>query len=209
MFRALLVQYAHPGGAMLRYPDINVARGDALLMTGPSGCGKTTWLHLVAGLLRMHGGQLWMDDAVLTPDRVALVPQVPHLIGSLSVMQNLAVASFAAQRPFDEARALQLLEAMGLAHLLARRPSELSRGQAQRVAIARALVNRPDVLLADEPTASLDDEAAAAAIQLLVSQAAAANAALVIASHDGRVKPLFDATLSLPPFSGEPVGAAA
>jgi putative ABC transport system ATP-binding protein len=207
MLRTLLVQYAHPGGRLLYYPDVHVARGDALLMTGPSGCGKTTWLHLVAGLLQARGGQFWIDDQRLTPDRVALVPQVPHLLGSLTVMQNLAAASFAARRSFDGARAEHLLDAVGLSALAARRPAELSRGQAQRVALARALMNQPDVLLADEPTASLDDESAAAAIKLLVSQAKAAGAALVIASHDGRVKPLFDATLALP--GAEPAERAA
>ncbi len=205
MLRTVNIQYAHPGGQLLRYPDVQVARGAALLITGPSGCGKTTWLHLVAGLLRAHGGEFRMDEQALTPDRVALVPQVPHLIGSLNVMQNLAAASFAARQRFDGERAAQLLDAVGLAGLEARRPAALSRGQAQRVAVARALINQPDVLLADEPTASLDDEAAAAAIALLVSQAQAARAALVIASHDGRIKPLFNATLALP---GAPLAEA-
>jgi putative ABC transport system ATP-binding protein len=124
------------------------------------------------------------------------------LIGSLTVAQNVAAAAFAAGKPLDAPFAARLLDELGIAPLVQRRPAELSRGQAQRVALARALSVKPAVLLADEPTANLDDESAAATAALLMTEASAHNAALLVASHDGRIKPLFAATLDLRASSG-------
>ena len=102
----------------------------------------------------------------------------------------------------------ELLEAVQVADLARRYPRELSQGQAQRVAIARAVVNRPALLLADEPTASLDDTHAAAALELLRAQAMAVNAVLVVASHDARVRPLLPHTHALPSRPPQAVAAA-
>ncbi|MGL4576109.1 MAG: ATP-binding cassette domain-containing protein [Burkholderiaceae bacterium] len=192
------LQFAYPNGAPLTYPDVAVARGQALLVTGASGCGKTTLLHIIAGLHAAKGGAMQLDGRALKPQAdVALVPQIPHLIGSLTVAQNVASASFAAGKPLDAAFCAALLQELGIGDLAQRRPAQLSRGQAQRVALARALSVKPAVLLADEPTANLDDEATRATIDLLIAQAKAHNAALLVASHDGRVKPLFAHTLDL------------
>jgi putative ABC transport system ATP-binding protein len=190
--------FAYTGGALLTYPDVTVARGAALLITGPSGCGKTTLLHAVAGLHAPRGGAMQLDGRALNPRAdVALVPQIPHLIGSLTVAQNVAAAAFAAGKVLDAALAARLLDELGIAALAQRTPAELSRGQAQRVALARALSVKPAVLLADEPTANLDDDAAAASVALLLKEASAHNAALLVASHDGRIKHLFAHTLDL------------
>jgi putative ABC transport system ATP-binding protein len=192
------LSFAYAGGAPLIYPDVTVARGAALLITGPSGCGKTTLLHIVAGLHAARGGAMQLDARALNPRAdVALVPQIPHLIGSLTVAQNVAAASFAAGKPLDGAFAAHLLAELGVAELAQRKPAQLSRGQAQRVALARALSLKPAVLLADEPTANLDDAAAAASVALLISEASAHNAALLVASHDGRIKHLFAHALDL------------
>jgi putative ABC transport system ATP-binding protein len=190
--------FVYTGGALLNYPDVAVARGAALLITGPSGCGKTTLLHAVAGLHAPRGGAMQLDGRALNPRAdVALVPQIPHLIGSLTVAQNVAAAAFAAGQVLDAALAARLLDELGIAALAQRMPAELSRGQAQRVALARALSVKPAVLLADEPTANLDDDAAAASVALLLKEASAHNAALLVASHDGRIKHLFTHTLDL------------
>jgi putative ABC transport system ATP-binding protein len=192
------LQFAYSSGAPLAYPNVEVERGQALLVTGASGCGKTTLLHIIAGLHRAKSGAMQLDGRALNPQAdVALVPQIPHLIGSLTVAQNVASANFAAGKPLDAPFCDSLLQELGIADLAQRRPAQLSRGQAQRVALARALSVKPAVLLADEPTANLDDESTRATIALLIAQAKAHNAALLVASHDGRVKPLFAHTLDL------------
>ena len=128
---------------------------------------------------------------------VGLVPQRLHLVGALDVRDNLRLASTLAGLPVDEARITALLEAVGVIEFARRFPSQLSQGQAQRVAIARAVVNRPVLLLADEPTANLDDARAAQALELLRGQAIEAGATLVVASHDTRVRPLLPHAFTL------------
>jgi putative ABC transport system ATP-binding protein len=192
------LQFTYAPGAVFTYPDLSVARGQAVLITGPSGCGKTTLLHMIAGLHAPRSGQMALDGRPLHARHdVALVPQSAHLIGSLTVAQNIAAAAFAAGNAFDAAFTQQLLDELGIAALAQRLPAQLSRGQAQRVALARALSVKPAVLLADEPTANLDDAAAAASTALLLRQASVHQAALLVASHDGRIKHLFAHVLAL------------
>ena len=184
--------------------------GEAWLLGGASGSGKSTLLNLIAGLTEPTAGRIVVanqDLATLAPserDRwrgrtIGIVPQRLHLIGAVSVADNLRLAQRLAGATRDDARIVALLEAVQVADLARRLPGELSQGQAQRVAIARAVVNRPAVLLADEPTAALDDEHAASALELLRAQAIEAGATLVVASHDARVKPLLPHAFQLPP----------
>lgn len=191
--------YRYPQGATLSFPDVEVPQGGTLLLQGRSGAGKSTWLALVAGLLTPDAGQLRVagqDVAQLrggARDRwrgrtIGFLPQQLHLSDALPVDRNLALAFFAAGLPEDPARVRSVLDALGVADLAHRLPGRLSGGQAQRVALARAVLLQPRVLLADEPTASLDDEAAAAALALLREAAAACGATLVVATHDARVR---------------------
>jgi putative ABC transport system ATP-binding protein len=193
--------YAYPGGTTLAFPDVDVAQGAVLLLSGPSGCGKSTWLALVAALVRPTAGSLTVAGQTLDTMKsvasdawravaIGLLPQKLHLSESLSVYQNLAMAQWAAGQPEDAQRILTALQALGVQDLAQRKPSQLSGGQAQRVALARAVLLRPQVILADEPTASLDDAAAADAIGLLLATAKTQGATLVIATHDARVAPL-------------------
>src|ERR671918_2679452 len=192
---------AHRYGAAqaLRLPEWNVAQGERWLVLGPSGCGKTTLLHALAGLITPTEGEVEvsgenvrrLEGARLDRWRattVGIVLQALHLVKHLSVRDNLRLAQYLAHAPQDDARIADTLGALGVAAKSARRPSELSQGEQQRVAIARAVVNRPKLLLADEPTANLDDAAAAKVVDLLSEQAARHHATLVIATHDARVK---------------------
>jgi putative ABC transport system ATP-binding protein len=201
---------AHRYGAVeaLRLAEWSVAQGERWLVLGPSGCGKTTLLHIVAGLVRPSEGQVEvsgenlgrLDAARLDRWRgttVGIVLQALHLLKHLSVRDNLRLAQYLAQVPQDDARIGDTLAALGVAEKGARRPSELSQGEQQRVAIARAVVNRPKLLLADEPTANLDDAAAAKVVDLLAEQAARHGATLVVATHDARVKGKFRERLEL------------
>ena len=195
--RSLVYRYAR--GPTLVYPDVSVPQGGTLLLRGNSGCGKSTWLALAAGLLRPTSGTVLVAGQDLGQLRVVasdawraraigFLPQKLHLSEALTVAGNLALAQWAAGVPQDPASITQALQALGLGDLAARKPSHLSGGQAQRVALARAVLLQPRVILADEPTASLDDAAAHAALQLLQDSARRLRATLVLATHDARVR---------------------
>jgi putative ABC transport system ATP-binding protein len=201
---------AHRYGAVeaLRLSDWKVAQGERWLVLGPSGCGKTTLLHVSAGLVRPRAGEVEvsgehlgrLDGARLDRWRattVGIVLQALHLVKHLSVRDNLRLAQHLARAPQNDAAIAAALAALGVAEKAARRPHELSHGEQQRVAIARAVVNGPKLLLADEPTASLDDASAERSIALLLETAARSGATLVVATHDARVKPHFGNTLPL------------
>jgi len=192
------LRYAYPGGAELAFPDVDVAQGAVLLLSGPSGCGKSTWLALVAGLVAPASGEVTVAGQPLAALKniavdawraraIGFLPQKLHLSAALSVYQNMALAQWAAGVPEDAGRIHAALQSLGVAELAHRKPGQLSGGQAQRVALARAVLLQPKVILADEPTASLDDAAAADAVALLLATAKSQNAALVIATHDARV----------------------
>jgi putative ABC transport system ATP-binding protein len=193
------LQFAHPRQAPLRMPDVSVAQGGTLLLRGPSGSGKSTWLALAAGLLTPSAGEIVVAGqsvaALAGAARdgwrarlVGFLPQRLHLSEALPVADNLALAYFAAGLPVNRAAIAQALEALDLGAFAARRPSQLSGGQAQRVALARAVLLRPRVILADEPTASLDDDACMTALALLRRTARSLDATLVVATHDARVR---------------------
>jgi putative ABC transport system ATP-binding protein len=201
---------AHRYGAItaLRLPEWRVAQGERWVVLGASGSGKTTLLHVIAGLIRPSEGEVEVSGQPLDKlestllDRwrgatVGIVLQALHLVRHLSVRDNLRLAQYMAQLPQDDGRIGDTLAALGVADKAARRPPELSQGERQRVAIARAVVNRPKLLLADEPTANLDDAAAALALDLLTEQAARHGATLVVATHDARVKAKFRERLEL------------
>ena len=192
------LRYAYPGGTTLVFPDVDVAQGAVLLLSGPSGCGKSTWLALVAALVRPTAGSLVVAGQTLDTIKsvaadawragaIGFLPQRLHLSAALSVYQNMAMAQWAAGQPEDAARIHAALQALGVQDLAQRKPGQLSGGQAQRVALARAVLLQPQVILADEPTASLDDAAAADAVGLLLATAKIHAATLVIATHDARV----------------------
>ena len=201
MFELTGVEKRHGDTLAVAVASWRAGPGEAWLLAGPSGSGKSTVLHLIAALTQPTAGRIVVANRDLAAlgsserDRwrartIGLVPQRLHLIGAVSVADNLRLAQRLAGVGHDDARIAALLEAVQAADLARRFPRELSQGQAQRVAIARAVVNRPAVLLADEPTASLDDEHAAHALELLRAQALEAGATLVVASHDARVRPL-------------------
>ena len=198
MIRSHQLTYTFANGPALAFPDVDVPQGGLLLLRGPSGSGKSTWLALVAGLLDAKGGELTVAGqapiALKSAARdhwragaIGFLPQKLHLSAALTVAGNLALAYYAAGLPEDKSAIHSALASLGVADLAARKPSQLSGGQAQRVALARAVLLKPKVILADEPSASLDDAAAAAAIELLQRSARQCGATLVIATHDARV----------------------
>ena len=198
--------YRYAAGLALAFADVEVAQGGVLLLTGASGSGKSTWLALAAGLLTASSGNMTVAGQALNQlskinsdawraKTIGFLPQKLHLSAALSVRGNLELAQWAAGQTTNEKRIVEALTALGVGDLAERKPSQLSGGQAQRVALARAVLLQPQVILADEPTASLDDEACHAAARLLSDTAQRLKATLVIATHDIRVKKHFEAAL--------------
>lgn len=192
------LRHRYAGGAEIAYADFMLPAGRHLLLRGASGSGKSTLLALLAGLLRVQQGLLSVAGTELQTLRpraldawrgetLGVVPQRLHLSDALTVAENLALPALAAGQGDDKARADELLAALDIADLGRRRPHQLSVGQAQRVALARALMRRPRLLLADEPSASLDDEHALHMLALLLSTAEREGCTLIVASHDSRV----------------------
>ena len=209
MFSLHGIEQRYGATLVLRVAEWRAAAGEHWLLAGPSGSGKSTLLHILAGLTTPIAGEVIVAGtdvgklAGSARDRwrgrtVGLVPQRLHLVGALNVRDNLRLAQHLAGLPDEPDRVREMLAAVGIDDLALRFPRALSQGQAQRVAIARAVVNRPAVVLADEPTANLDDLHAASALELLRAQAMSVNATLVVASHDARVRPLLPHTHTLP-----------
>jgi putative ABC transport system ATP-binding protein len=205
----------HP---VARLPRLNVGPGQAALLLGPSGSGKTTLLLAIAGLADVIEGAIRIDDVDVAELRgaardrfrgraIGLVFQDLHLISGLSTLDNVLLAPFAAGAPQDRDRALALLAELGLA-ARAHRPAEtLSRGEAQRAAIARAMLLQPKLILADEPTASLDDGACERVAELLAKAAEETGAALVIATHDLRLRRRFEVSVFAEPILAREMAA--
>ena len=202
------LRHDYSGRTVLCVDAWEVPQGEACLVLGRSGSGKSTLLALIAGLITPTAGTVTAagcEVSSLGPaerDRyrsrnVGLVLQSLHLIGVLSVGDNLRIARELAGLPPDAAAVDAILASLGIAELAGRSAAGLSVGEAQRVAIARAVVNRPRLILADEPTAALDDESCEQAVGLLLERARACGATLVVATHDQRVKPHFDRRLAL------------
>ena len=193
------IRHRHNGRVVLDLPRFQLSAGEECLILGSSGSGKTTLLHILAGILKPSEGEVKIGGASLNEmngtalDRfrgqnIGIVLQKLHLIAPISVLQNLLLAQTLSGRSADEAAATKLLENLGIAAQSASKPTQLSHGQAQRLAIARAVINLPKLLIADEPTSNLDDKHAEEALLLLRSQAHACGAALLLATHDARVK---------------------
>jgi len=201
MIQTQELAYQYPQGPLLEFPNVDLPQGAVLLLNGPSGCGKSTWLALIAGLVSPTRGTVSVAGQPLQHLRkiaadawraknIGFLPQKLHLSAALTVQQNLTMAQWAAGQTEDLQRIGAALQALGVKDLANRYPSQISGGQAQRVALARAVLLMPRVILADEPTASLDDEAAKDAVELLLYTASLHKATLVIATHDARVATL-------------------
>ena len=182
-----------------RLSALSVKAGEAALLLGPSGAGKTTLLLALAGLAKSFSGRVRIAETDILALRgaaldrfrgrhIGFVFQDIHLLPGLSALDNLLLSPFAAGVAQDRERARALLASLGLGDKVDRAAERLSRGEAQRAAIARAMLLRPQLILADEPTASLDDPAAEAVASLLLQAAAETGAALVVATHDARLK---------------------
>ena len=190
----------------LKGVDMEVAPGEVVGLIGPSGSGKSTLLKCLGAVIEPTGGKMTLggttiyDDGwkisdlrMLRRDSIGFIFQAPYLIPFLNALDNVALLPMLAGHPDDESRerAMELLEALDVAHRAAAMPSQLSGGEQQRVSIARALANHPPVILADEPTAPLDSERALSVVRILHSMAHQYETAIIVVTHDEKIIPTF------------------
>lgn len=190
----------------LKEVNMQVAPGEVVGLIGPSGSGKSTLLKALGAVIDPSGGRMTLGDEViyddgwkipdlraLRRDKIGFVFQAPYLIPFLDVTDNVALLPMLAGVPnnVSRQRARHLLNALDVEHRAAAMPSQLSGGEQQRVAIARGLVNRPPVILADEPTAPLDSVRALAVIRILNDMAAKFGTAIIVVTHDEKIIPTF------------------
>lgn len=190
----------------LKGVDMQIAPGEVVGLVGPSGSGKSTLLKCLGAVINPTAGQMLLggeaifneswrvkDLRALRRDRIGFVFQAPYLIPFLDITDNVALLPMLAGVPNRQARqrALELLEALDVAHRAKASPSQLSGGEQQRVSIARALANNPPVILADEPTAPLDSERALGVVRILNDMAQRHQTAIIVVTHDEKIIPTF------------------
>ena len=190
----------------LKDVNLTVSPGEVVGLIGPSGSGKSTLLKCLGAVIEPTAGRMTLGNEVifdhgwkladlraLRRDRIGFIFQAPYLIPFLDVIDNVALLPMLAGQPNAQARrrALELLEALDVAHRAHARPSQLSGGEQQRVAIARALANQPPVVLADEPTAPLDSERALGVVGILNHMAQQFRTAIIVVTHDEKIIPTF------------------
>ncbi len=209
MIQTHQLQFSYPNsGSVFEFPDLKCGGGDCLLILGKSGVGKTTLLSLLGGVLMPTSGDVRLGDVLLSSlgrseldqfrgKNIGLVFQQSHFINGLSVLDNLLLAQHLAGQKPNKLYLLDLLKRLNIDDKAPSKPSLLSQGEQQRLSIARALVNNPQLILADEPTSALDDEHCSEVITLLKHQAKKAGSALVVVTHDQRLKTEFDQQLIL------------
>lgn len=201
-------QVTEPSGEIITVSHaehLMLDKGGQMLLTGPSGSGKTTLLHMIAGLLLPSGGEIYFDGARIDnmPEKerdlwrarnIGYVFQKLNLIEALTAKENILLAGYFAGGNMAELkkRAAMLLERVGLANKKDTLPGKLSIGEQQRIAVVRAVINKPVLLLADEPTASLDAENSRIVLGLLRGLCSENGTALILSTHDESVKEQFD-----------------
>ncbi len=181
------------------FPDLTCPLGESLVISGDSGTGKTTLLHLLGGLIKPQSGKVLLNDKEVNllegfsldkfrGKSISIIFQKMHFISSISVLDNILLAQWLGTEKKEKEKAIQILERLHIADQRDKNIKELSQGQQQRVAIARALINQPSLILADEPTSSLDNKNTEIVERLLRESAQELNAALVMVTHDMRLK---------------------
>lgn len=192
------VQFQYDSQNKITIPNLSLGAGQELLLLGQSGSGKTTLLNILGGLLQPHSGEVIIQGTSLYKlngtdldkfrgKHIGIIFQKPHILSPLTVKENLQLAAYLG-RSKDHQDIDYILNALDIHHKSGAKVQTLSEGEAQRVSIARALVNHPQIILADEPTSSLDDVNTEKVISLLKTQAKKLDAVLIVVTHDQRVK---------------------
>ncbi len=201
MIRCTGLTFSYPGQPAFGFPDLHCGPNEQLLILGPSGAGKTTLLHLLAGLLVPTSGEIHIGITAMHTlrghaldrfrgQKIGIVFQKSHFLRSLTALENLLLTQHLSGLRSDPTVALALMKRLSIEHRAHSKTYSMSIGEQQRLAIARSLVNHPTLILADEPSSALDDSNCHKMIQLLLDVAAENHAALMVVTHDNRIKDL-------------------
>ena len=207
MIKTESLKFSYDGKKYFDFPDINLDSGENLLIIGNSGIGKTTLLHILAGILKPESGSINISGTDISKfsdteldkfrgDNIGIVFQKPHFISSLTINENLKLAKYLSPSK-TSGDAKKILESLNIKDKYQQKPNQLSEGEKQRASIALALINSPSLILADEPTSSLDDFNCDNVIKLLKTQAKDHKAQLIVITHDARLKKHFKNNLNL------------
>lgn len=207
MIKTKGVEFNYDNQVFFKFQDINLKSSENLLIIGSSGIGKTTLLHLLAGLLVSSSGSIKLFEKELSDlsshqldkfrkNNIGIVFQRPHFVNSLTVKENLQLAQYIANKK-DNNRIENILKNLNIFDKSDKKTNQLSQGEKQRASIALAIVNSPKLILADEPTSSLDDINCDNVIKLLKKQATDFGAQLIVITHDSRLKKHFKNSIEL------------
>jgi len=207
MIRTRCLKFDYDNKVFFKFPDINLKGNENLLIIGSSGIGKTTLLHLLAGLLSSKSGSIELYGKKISGlsshkldnfrrDNIGIIFQRPHFVNSLNVKENLQLAQYIANKK-DYGRIESILKSLNIFDKSNKKTNQLSQGEKQRASIALAIINSPKLILADEPTSSLDDDNCNNVIKLLKKQASEFGAQLIVITHDSRLKKHFKNSIEL------------
>ena len=207
MIKTKGVEFNYDNQVFFKFQDIDLKSSENLLIIGSSGIGKTTLLHLLAGLLESSSGSIKLFEKELSElsshqldrfrkNNIGIVFQRPHFVNSLTVKENLQLAQYIANKK-DNNRIENILKNLNIFDKSDKKTNQLSQGEKQRASIALAIVNSPKLILADEPTSSLDDINCDNVIKLLKKQATDFGAQLIVITHDSRLKKHFKNSIEL------------
>ena len=207
MIRTKELKFSYNNQVSLNFHDISLNKNENLLIIGSSGIGKTTLLHLLAGLLKSSSGSIELFGKEISElsshqldrfrkNNIGIVFQRPHFVNSLTVKENLQLAQYIANKK-DNNRIENILKNLNIFDKSNKKTNQLSQGEKQRASIALAIVNSPKLILADEPTSSLDDDNTFNVIKLLKKQASDFGAQLIVITHDKRLKKHFKKHIEL------------
>ena len=207
MIKTKDLKFNYDNQVFFKFQDIDLKSSENLLIIGSSGIGKTTLLHLLAGLLESSSGSIKLFEKELSElsshqldrfrkNNIGIVFQRPHFVNSLTVKENLQLAQYIANKK-DNNRIENILKNLNIFDKSDKKTNQLSQGEKQRASIALAIVNSPKLILADEPTSSLDDINCDNVIKLLKKQATDFGAQLIVITHDSRLKKHFKNSIEL------------
>lgn len=206
MIETKSLKFSYDGKFVFEFPNIKLKNGENLLILGNSGIGKSTLLHNLAGILTPQSGSIKIFGNDISKfseieidkfrgKNIGIIFQRPHFVNSLTVKENLQLAQFLGKNL--EGDIIETLRSLKILDKIDKKPKDLSQGEKQRVSIAIAIINSPKLILADEPTSSLDDSNCNNVVNILKEQASKKNAQLIVITHDSRLKKHFRTSLQL------------
>ena len=208
MIKTESISYTYDGNLNFNFPDIHLSDGGSLLVLGNSGVGKTTFLQILAGLLKSESGKVQLGNTnyndlsanemdYFRGANIGVIFQKSYFVRTLNIFENLKLSLVLSNKKYEKNNIINLLEDIGLGDKLYSMPYDLSQGEQQRAAIASAVIKNPELILADEPTSSLDDDNCQKTISLLKKQADKNKSKLIIITHDNRIKNQFNNSITL------------